>query len=120
MSVAILDTGLDMDHPCFAIAPTDQNTLAYTKSDIQEILNSKLLHVEYLAEDVTADSLYYSSKIPFGFDYGDSLANFGDDFTGQGHGTHVAGIVAGNMPENLQEQLEMETLGIAPRPRFSL
>ena len=118
MSVAILDTGLDMDHPCFAIAPTDQNTLAYTKSDIQEILNSKLLHVEYLAENVTADSLYYSSKIPFGFDYGDSLANFGDDFTGQGHGTHVAGIVAGNMPELLQEQYEMETLGIAPEAQI--
>ncbi len=58
MSVAILDTGLDMDHPCFAIEPVDQENLAYTKSDIQSILNSKLLHVEYLAEDVTADNLY--------------------------------------------------------------
>ena len=118
MSVAILDTGLDMDHPCFAIEPVDQENLAYTKSDIQALLNSKLLHVEYLAEDVTADSLYYSSKIPFGFDYGENLANFGDDLAGQGHGSHVAGIVAGNLPEELQEQYEMQTLGMAPEAQL--
>ena len=39
------------------------------------------------------------------------LANFGtDDDTGLGHGTHVAGIVAGNLPEEVQEQLHMEAL----------
>ncbi len=59
--------------------------------------------------------MYYSGKVPFGFNYADGLANFGtDDDTGLGHGTHVAGIVAGNLPEEVQEQLHMETLGIAP------
>lgn len=119
MAVAIIDTGLCFANPAFAIEPTDQTNLAYTKADIQSILDSNLLHAEQLDETTAIDTVYYSSKIPFGFNYGDGIANFGsDDDTWMGHGSHVAGIVAGNLPEDLQKEFQMETLGLAPEAQL--
>ena len=118
MSVAIIDTGITLTNPSFIQEPVDQELVAYTKDDIQAILSSNFLHAEALAEDVTADTLYYSSKIPFGFDYADRLANYGDDFTDLGHGSHVAGIVAGNLSESDQERFEMHAMGIAPEAQL--
>ena len=96
MSVAIIDSGLYYSNPVFDINPTDESAVAFTKADIQEILANHELHAETLAEGVTADNTYYSSKIPFGFGYGAAAADFGSDNAGIAHGTHVAGIVAGN------------------------
>lgn len=119
MSVAIIDTGLSYENQVFSIEPKDPNGVAFQKADIAAILAKSNLHAETLAQDVTVDSVYYSSKIPFGFNYADGLANFGtDDDTWMGHGTHVAGIVAGNMPEAAKEQLDMDTLGIAPEAQL--
>ena len=119
MSVAIIDTGLSYENQVFSIEPKDPNGVAFQKADIAAILAKSNLHAETLAQDVTVDSVYYSSKIPFGFNYADGLANFGtDDDTWMGHGTHVAGIVAGNMPEEAKEQLGMDTLGIAPEAQL--
>ena len=119
MSVAIIDTGLSYENPSFIQEPQDQSRVAYTKEDIAAILESNDLHAEALSEETSLDTVYYSGKIPFGFNYGDGLANFGtDDDTAMGHGTHVAGIVAGNLPEEVQEQLHMETLGIAPEAQL--
>ncbi len=119
MSVAIIDTGLSYENQVFSIEPEDPKGVAFQKTDIAAILTRSDLHAEALAEDVTVDSVYYSSKIPFGFNYGDGLANFGtDDDTWMGHGTHVAGIVAGNMPEKASEQFNMDTLGIAPEAQL--
>ena len=70
--------------------------MAYTKEDIAAILEANELHAEALSEETSLDTVYYSGKVPFGFNYADGLANIGtDDDTGLGHGTHVAGIVAG-------------------------
>ena len=119
MCVAIIDTGLSYENQVFSIEPKDPNGVAFQKADIAAILAQSNLHAETLAQDVTVDSVYYSSKIPFGFNYGDGLANFGtDDDTWMGHGTHVAGIVAGNMPEAAKEQFDMDTLGIAPEAQL--
>ena len=119
MSVAILDTGLSYENPSFIQEPQDQSRVAYTKEDIAAILEANNLHAEALSEETSLDTVYYSGKVPFGFNYADGLANFGtDDDTGLGHGTHVAGIVAGNLPEEVQEQLHMETLGIAPEAQL--
>lgn len=119
MSVAIIDTGLSYENPSFIQEPQDQSRVAYTKEDIAAVLESNDLHAEALSEETSLDTVYYSGKVPFGFNYGDGLANFGtDDDTGLGHGTHVAGIVAGNLPEEVQEQLHMETLGIAPEAQL--
>lgn len=88
------------------------------KADIQEILANHELHAETLAEGVTADNTYYSSKIPFGFGYGDATADFGSDNAGVAHGTHVAGIVAGNMPEEAKKTFKMDTMGLAPEAQL--
>lgn len=119
MSVAVIDTGLSYENPCFAQEPLDQSRVAYTKEDIAAILGDHALHAEAMSEETSLDTVYYSSKIPYGFNYADGLANFGtDDDTYLGHGTHVAGIVAGNLPEEAQEQFDMETLGIAPEAQL--
>ncbi len=118
MSVAILDTGLSFANVAFSIEPSDPDGVAYTKDEIADILATTELNAETLSADTAIDTVYYSSKIPFGFDYGDSVANFGEDTAWQGHGSHVAGIVAGNLPEAAKEQFDMETLGIAPEAQL--
>lgn len=119
MAVAIIDTGLCFENDAFSIEPVDQTNLAYTKADIQDILDHNLLHAEQLDEATAIDTVYYSAKIPLGFNYGDSVANFGsDDDTWMGHGTHVAGIVAGNLPEETKAEFQMETLGLAPEAQL--
>lgn len=86
MVVAILDTGLDTSHEAFQ---HDVNGAKYTKNDIQaKILNNKL-H----AGEISVDSVYKSSKIPFAYDYSEPDTNVAG---GNSHGTHVAGIVGAN------------------------
>lgn len=119
MSVAIIDTGLCYENPSFSIESQNQKLLAFTQEDIQEILKDNTLHAELMSEDLTAADLYYSSKVPFGYNYGDGEADYGtDDETLMGHGTHVAGIVAGNLPDEAQEDFQMKNLGIAPEAQL--
>lgn len=119
MSVAVIDTGLCFENPAFEIEPSDSEGVAYSKAAIESILQSKLLHAEEMDETTAIDTVYYSSKIPFGFNYADGVANFGsDDDTRMGHGSHVAGIVAGNLPEEYQEEFEMTTMGLAPEAQL--
>ncbi len=118
MSVAILDTGLSFSNIAFSAEPADQSRVAYTREDIATILENNELNAEVLSADTSIDTVYYSSKIPFGFSYGDALANFGEDLSWAGHGTHVAGIVAGNIPEAIVDQIQMDTLGIAPEAQL--
>lgn len=119
MSVAVLDTGLCYENPTFSQEPSDPDAVAYSREDIAAILESKELHAKELDESTELDNVYYSSKVPFGFNYADGEANFGsDDDTWFGHGTHVAGIIAGNLPEAEQEQFDMTSLGIAPEAQL--
>lgn len=86
MVIAILDTGLDTSHEAFQ---NDVNGAKYTINDIQaKILNNKL-H----AGEISVDSVYKSSKIPFAYDYSEPDTNVAG---GNSHGTHVAGIVGAN------------------------
>ena len=63
--------------------------------------------------------MYYSGKVPFGFNYADGLANFGtDDDTGLGHGTHVAGIVAETCRRKSRSSSTWRPLGIAPEAQL--
>lgn len=117
MSVAIIDTGLALVNPAFAIMPTDPEAVAYTKDNIAQILNNNELHAEKLVSNVNVDKVYYSEKVPYGFNYAENKADFGND-TVRGHGTHVAGIVAGNLSESMKEQTHMETMGIAPEAQI--
>ncbi len=85
-SVAILDSGLDVDHEAFRGAV---NNPKYDKDTIGKILKNNRLTVGKLSADV----LYHSSKIPYAFDYAGNDHNVKG---GDNHGTHVAGIVGAN------------------------
>lgn len=86
MVVAILDTGLDTSHEAFQ---NDVNGAKYTKENIQSKISDNELH----AGEISVDSVYKSSKIPFAYDYSKPDTNVAG---GNSHGTHVAGIVGAN------------------------
>ena len=117
MSIAVIDTGISLINPAFEQQPQDQSRVAYTKEKIQGLLAGYNFHAKELVEGLTADQVYYSSKIPFAFNYADGAADYGECHY-DAHGSHVAGIVAGNVPEWAEEQFEMETMGIAPEAQL--
>lgn len=86
MVVAILDTGLDTSHEAFQ---KDVTSPKYSKSDVQNLIQSNALQ----AGEISVNSVYQSSKIPFAYDYAASDTNVSG---GNSHGTHVAGIVGAN------------------------
>lgn len=86
MVVAILDTGLDTSHEAFH---NGVNGAKYTKENIQAKISDNPLQ----AGEISVDSVYKSSKIPFAYDYYDNDTNVSG---GNSHGTHVAGIVGAN------------------------
>ncbi len=119
MTIAVIDTGLCYMNSSFSTEPTDPEAVAFSKDDISKILLTKELHAEALSDETSVDTVYYSSKIPFGFNYADGAADFGsDDSTMFGHGTHVAGIVAGNLTEEKQQEFDMQSMGIAPEAQL--
>lgn len=60
---------------------------------------------------VTAEQLYSAAKIPFQFDYADGDADSTDTM---GHGSHVAGIIAGATTANLINTYNIKNVGVAP------
>ncbi len=83
--VAILDTGLELDHEAFQ---GQVNSPKYDQSDIANLIASSSLTIGTLS----AKSVYHSSKIPYAFDY----RGHDTGVSGHYHGTHVAGIVGAN------------------------
>ena len=106
MTIAILDTGVDLDHPSFAADPAGAS---WNVEWLQEMLDSQDLNLEKLSgKKITAEDLFYSSKIPFAFNYATGTTNvLHNDQLGD-HGTHVAGIAAANKLEST------EVVGMAP------
>ena len=108
MKIAVLDTGLDLDHPSFAAAPVaDTNSL--TVADIADVLED-LNAYKRMKGNVTAEDLYNTEKVPFVFNYSDSnlVGDHSQDNQGD-HGTHVAGIAAANAKVE-----GTEVVGMAP------
>ena len=106
MKIAIIDTGLDLDHPSFAAAPeTNENSM--TAADIDAVL--KELNAYALRTSITGETLYRSAKVPYAFNYvdGNLSADHSRDVQGD-HGTHVAGIAAANAMEGTS------VVGMAP------
>ena len=109
MTIAIIDTGLDLDHPSFADAPEGG---AIALSDVEAVLtelNAYELYGQTSAAALKASQVYRSGKVPFGFNYVDCGLDVTHDYDQQGdHGTHVAGIAAANKLESTK------VVGVAP------
>ena len=112
-AIAVVDTGTDPDHQSFDpegfeyalaqnAAEAGMELDAYIASlglmdpaYIAEIL--PMLNVSRRVPGITAEELYFNSKMPFNFNYVDGDTNVSHDFDEQGsHGSHVAGIAAAN------------------------
>ena len=93
MTIAILDTGLDMDHPSFAADP-QLNEYSWDASYVASMLDK--LNVSKINGKVTAEDLYHNAKVPFTFDYATGTVNVNHDEYSGDHGSHVAGIAAAN------------------------
>lgn len=108
IKIAIVDTGIDEDHQNFGALAADKLTEdSATKSSISSVLGQ--LNASALYSNLTADDVYYSTKIAYGFNYVDRnlVINHGSDDEGD-HGTHVAGIAAAN------DLGDGEAVGVAP------
>ena len=104
MLIAILDTGVDMDHQIFSKAPASP---ALTQDDVKGLLSQYDFQAEGFVKGLSVSSVYKSAKFPFQFDYGDKDTN-GAPGTKSSHGTHVASTAAGCTGINADVQ------GVAP------
>ncbi len=113
--VAVLDTGLDYYHSAFLDTnyTADRSKLGLTFTQVAAILANNDMAAENKEAGLTAEDVYISDKVPFGFDYAD---NDSDVFPLlSNHGTHVAGVIAGNyLPHIESEDYTGEFVGVAP------
>ena len=68
MLIAILDTGVDMDHQIFSKAPANP---ALTQDAVKDLLSQYDFQAEGIVKGLSVSSVYKSAKFPFQFDYGD-------------------------------------------------
>ena len=92
--VAVIDTGVDMTHPAFTGAL--HGTPALSVDKVASL-------TPQLGDGKTGS--YVSEKFPFAYDYADNDPDASPTGEAGSHGTHVAGITAGNAGE---------IVGIAP------
>ncbi len=92
--VAVLDTGLDYTHTAFleenfkAARENDAFTLSTVASKINGTAAART------TAGLTAQDVYVSRKVPYAYDYADKDSDVQP--INSEHGTHVAGIIAGN------------------------
>lgn len=97
--IAIIDTGIDTDHQSFDadafLYSLEQLGGTYDLLDAEEI--AAHLDQLHISSKYSAEDLYVSAKVPFGYNYVDQSLTIDHDHDSQGeHGSHVTGIAAAN------------------------
>ena len=112
MKIAIIDTGLDLDHQNFAALPDSAlTTTSLTKDAMAGVLTNLNAYRRY--EGLTVNNLYRNTKVAFGYNYVDDSLDITHDQDKQGdHGTHVAGIAAAN------KVAQSDVVGVAPNAQL--
>ena len=104
MKIAIIDTGIVVNHPSFQALPEDKLTEdSMTKEGVKaiwETLNA--------GKTPLRNASYHNSKLPFIFNYDGMNYDVSHATASHDHGTHVAGIAAANQIET------SDVVGIAP------
>lgn len=104
MKIAILDTGIVVNHPSFAALPEDKLTEdSMTQESVDAIWDTLNASKTYFR-----NSSYYNSKLPFIFNYDGLNFDVSHATAGHDHGTHVAGISAANKTDSTS------VVGVAP------
>ncbi|USK34548.1 S8 family serine peptidase [Bacillus sp. F19] len=96
--VAIIDSGVDYTHKDMTLTEEGKAKQKWS----QEKIESKLGETE-------VNDVWYSEKVPTGYDWADNDTNVIPAITGSAHGTHVAGTVGANGDET-----KSGVAGIAP------
>ena len=104
MRIAILDTGIKVDHPSFAALPDSALADPMTRSSVDDIWDT--LNASQMTSALNRS--YYNSKLPFVFNYVSGTFDVSNTFAGSDHGTHVAGISAANKLSTT------DAVGVAP------
>ena len=139
--IAIIDTGIDSDHPSFDSAAFDAHLAETAQKAGKTVEDYSLLTAEEIATvlpnlnaskmskgddeekavELTADQLFVNDKIAFAYNYVDKNLDITHDNDEQGdHGTHVSGIATANayVPSAVTEtgfaQQAVGVVGIAP------
>ncbi|MBR4933043.1 MAG: S8 family serine peptidase, partial [Clostridia bacterium] len=113
--VAVLDTGIDYYHSAFLdkYYTADRSKLGLTFAQVSALIANNDMAAEQLKTGLTAEDVYISDKIPFGFDYADSDSDVFPLLSN--HGTHVSGVIAGNRLEHIEsDDYSGEFVGVAP------
>lgn len=91
-AVAILDSGFDIEHEVFSTMPNvDNDKLLIDRAYVSQRLSSTT--ASKLTSRLELSDVYYNAKIPFMYDYADKDPDVKPHYSE--HGTHVAGIIAG-------------------------
>ena len=87
-TVAIIDTGIRLTHEAFSVVPEN---IAWTQETLQALVSAAGSN---LNAGSNVSQLYKSGKIPFAYNYYSN--NYNPGHGSSDHGSHVAGIAAGN------------------------
>ena len=110
MKIAVIDTGLDIDHQNFA-ALGEEIQVTATPDTVAAVLSELNATARY--GTLAVEDVYYNTKVAYGFNYVDNNLNITHDYDSAGdHGSHVAGIAAANKVE------ESAVVGVAPNAQL--